>query len=404
MYSSKRLKSLYPYISYFAQTDFRNSKDLFGIYQKDRLNGMYLLGKTGSGKTNLMKVLMYQDVVFNRGFCLFDVNGDVLKEVLELIPKDRKKDVVLIDTANPSLSVGYNPLRKVPVHKRALIASSLLETFQKIWGKQAWGLKLEYILRYCFLTLLDQPQASFENVSELLLDKEYRNQCLTQVSSKQVRQFWIKEYPQYSKGDILPVLNKIGSFISIPILKKILVDNTEQISLRKIMDEKKILLVNLSKGSLGMDGANLLGSFLLTALSSAAFTRIDTKEENREPFFVYLDEFQNYTTQSLVNMFAELRKFRLGFVIAHQYLNQLSVDIKNSVLGNVGTIICFKLGQQDAKYMSGEFYPIFQAYDFVHLKHYHIYLKLLINGGSPRAFSAKTIQVKDIAYNLGYLY
>lgn len=393
-----------PYISYFARVDFRDDKRLFGILQHDRLMGMYLLGKTGSGKTNLMKTLIYQDLVNDRGFCLFDINGDLLKEVQLLIPYHRRKDVVLLDATNPNLSLGYNPLKRVSYDKRALIASSILETFQKLWGQQSWGLKLEYILRNVLLTLLDQPKANFSDIPKLLLEQNYQNECLRNVINKNVIRFWQSEYPKYGKTDILPVLNKIGSFLSIPMLNKILVENTKQISLRGIMDTKKIFLVNLSKGSLGSDGAHLLGSLLLTSLSSASFTRIDTEEQKRIPFYIYLDEFQNYTTASLTNMFAELRKFKIGFVLAHQYLYQLQTDIKNAVLGNIGTIICFKLGQADAKYMAQEMHPIFQTSDFTNLEHFHIYLKLLINGKSPAPFSAQTITLKDLHYKNAYLY
>lgn len=385
-----------PDISYFARTDFRNTNDLFGIYQADRLFGMYLLGKTGSGKTNLLKTLLYQDVYKNRGCCLFDINGDLLKEVLSFIPEERKKDVVYLDATDFNLTLGYNPLKKVSYNKRALIASSILETFQKLWGGQSWGLKLEYILRNVILTLLDQPQATFDDIPKLLLDPEFQRQCITHIISKNVQRFWQVEFPKYTRTDVLPVLNKVGSFLSIPMLKKILVDNTEQISLRVIMDSRKILLVNLSKGSLGNDGANLLGSLLLTSLASASFSRINIEEHKRVPFFIYLDEFQNYTTESLSGMFAELRKFKVNFVIAHQYLHQLTPNIKNAVLGNIGTIICFTLGQADAKYMAQEFNPVFETVDFTNLEHYHIYLKLLINGKTSTAFSAKTVTINEI--------
>lgn len=387
---------LHPYISYFAKVDFRDDKRLFGIFQHDRLFGMYLLGKTGSGKTNLMKTLIYQDILQHRGFCLFDINGDLLKEVISLIPGYRRKDIVLLDATNPNMQFGYNPLKKVSYGKRALIASSILETFKKLWGQQAWGLKLEYILRNVILTLLDQPKATFNDIPKILLDATYQKECMQHVVNKNVIRFWEKEFPKYSKADILPVLNKVGSFLSIPMLHKILVENKHQISLREIMDSKKIFLVNLSKGTLGTDGAHLLGSLLLTSLSSASFSRINIDENKRIPFFIYLDEFQNYTTASLTNMFSELRKFKIGFILAHQYLHQLQTDIKNAVLGNIGTIICFKLGQADAKYMAQEFYPAFQTSDFTDLSHFHIYIKLLIDGKTPRPFSAKTVMLKDL--------
>ena len=397
------MQYLDPNISYFARVDFRDDDRLFGIRQSDRLMGMYLLGKTGSGKTNLMKTLLYQDIIHCRGCCLMDINGDFIKQILALIPTHRRKDVVLLDATTPDIELGYNPLKKVSYHKRALIASSILETFQKLWGQQSWGLKLEYILRNVLLTLLNQEKASFDDIPRLLLDTQFRNQCIANVQGSHVRRFWREEFIKYSKADILPVLNKVGSFLSIPILHKILVENTEQISLRNIMDSNKIFLVNLSKGSLGTDGAHLLGSLLLTSLASAGFSRIDISEDKRIPFIIYLDEYQNYTTGSIAGMLSELRKFKIGFVLAHQYLYQLQTDIKNAVLGNIGTQICFRLGQADAKYMAQEFYPTFETSDFTSLEHFHIYLRLLINGKVSEPFSATTITTDGISYKFAYL-
>ena len=352
---------------------------------------MYLLGKTGSGKTNVLKTLIHQDIVHGRGMCLLDVNGDLLKQVLTSIPKNRTFDVIYLDTSNPNLDWGYNPLRRVAYHHRYLIASHIIETFQKLWGQQSWGLKLEHILRNVILTLLDQPKATFSDIPKLLLDEVYRTQCLKNTTTQALHLFWSHEFPKYSKTDLLPVLNKVGSFLAIPIIKKILVDNKKQLSIQSIIDIEKILLDNLSKGTLGADAAHLLGSLLLNSLSAAGFHRSKINEEDRKPFFVYLDEFHNFTTLSLVNMFSELRKFKIGFIVAHQYLGQLPVKIKEAVLGNIGTIVCFRISYADAKYMALEFYPVFKASDFVELENFHIYLRLMINGKPSRPFSAITI-------------
>lgn len=210
-------------------------------------------------------------------------------------------------------------------------------------------------------------------------------------------------FPKYSKADVLPVLNKVGSFLSVPALAGILSPSRKQLSLRSIMDKEQILLVNLAKGHLGADASALLGSLLLTAISSASFSRVDIPESERRKFIVYLDEFHNYTTGSLVNMFSELRKFGISFVIAHQYLHQLSNDIRNAVLGNMGTIICFTLGTDDARYMERVFYPVFKAIDFISLPHYSIYIKLLVRGATKKGFSARTITINDIEYARGYV-
>lgn len=379
-------------VSYFARVDFRDDNRLFGIHQPDRLMGMYLLGKTGSGKSTTLHTLFYQDMIAGRGACLFDVHGDLLSRIVSVVPVHRKDDLILLDATDPNITLGYNPLRKVSYHKRALVCSSILETFHKLWGAQGWGVKLEYIMRQVLLTLLDQPSANLGDIPRILLDENYRNSCKKHIVNPHVLQFWQHEFPKLSnKSDLLPVLNKVSGFLSVPIIHKILVENKKQISLRSIMDKRKILLVNLSKGSIGADGIHLLGSLLITSFASAAYSRSDLKEEDRTAFFLYLDEFQNYTSGSITTMLSELRKYKIGFVLAHQYLYQLSADIRNAVLGNIGTIICFKLGQADATYMEKEFYPIFAATDFVNLNHYHIYVKLLINGSTSNGFSAVTI-------------
>ena len=222
---------------------------------------------------------------------------------------------------------------------------------------------------------------------------------MTNIVSKDEKSFWINEFPKFSKGDILPVLNKVGSFMASPIIKKILVENTQQLSIGTILNESKILLVNLSKGTLGADSSHLLGSLLLNSISSAGFQRVKIPEKERKPFFIFIDEFHNYTTLSLVNMFSELRKFGIGFIVAHQYLNQLPVKIKEAVLGNIGTIICFRLSYQDAKYMAQEFYPVFSANDFINLENFHIYLRMMVEGKPCKAFSAKTLPVEVFITN-----
>ena len=394
---------LNPNINYFARVNFRTDSRPFGILQKDRLVGLYILGKTGSGKTNLLESLIFQDATHNRGFCILDVNGDLVKKVMQNIPAHRKKDVVFLDTSNPNLDWGYNPLKKVSAPFRALVVSHLLASFQMIWGGNSWGVRMEYLLRNILLSLLEQPKATLDDVAPLLLDMSFRNQCLVHIKDKNVIRFWEKEFPKYGKGDILPVLNKVGSFLSIPAIKKIMVDNQKQISLTKIMNEGKILLVNLSKGTMGADASHLLGSLLLHSLSASGFYRVTIPEKKRSPFFIYLDEFHNFTTLSLVNSFSELRKFKIGFVIAHQYINQLQSDIKHAVLGNIGSMITFRLGLADAKVMAQEFYPEFSTEDFTSLAHYDIYLRLLINGKVSKPFSATTISSDCFIDNSRYL-
>ncbi len=379
------------HITYFAKTNFRDQRDSFGILQKDRLHHFYVLGKTGTGKTNLLQTKIQQDISQGRGVCLIDIHGDFVQKIKESVPFQRKEDVIYLNATDIHLQLGYNPLRKVSYEKRPLVTSNILEIFQHLWGSQSWGIKLSHILRNVLLTLLDQDRASFTDILKLLQDEPFRESCLPNIRNEEVQRFWQKEFKKYTKNDLVPIYNKLGGILSYPSVKRLLVTNEQQISLRNIMDSQKILLVNISKGSLGNDASYILGSLLLTSLASAAFSRIDLKEEERIPFYCYLDEFQNYTTYSLVEMLSELRKFRLGLIMAHQYMAQLDTKIRDAVLGNVGSIVCFRLGQADARFMEKEFAPEFTTYDFVNLANYDIYLKLMIHGMPSKAFSATTI-------------
>lgn len=251
---------------------------------------------------------------------------------------------------------------------------------------------LEHILRYILLTLLDQDEANISDVIKILENESYRNECLKNVVNEDIKRFWDKEFKNYTKADLLPIYNKVGAFMVYPAVKRLLITNPNEISFRDILDNRKILLINISKGALGNNVSEILGALLLNSLSFSAFTRIDTPEQRREPFMIYLDEFQNYTTLTLVNMLSELRKFKIGMIMAHQYLNQLSQDIQDAVLGNVGTLITFRLGMRDAKYFAAEYEPVFTAQNIANLPNYEIYLKLMIDGVPSKAFSARTVK------------
>ena len=267
-----------PYnICYFGQVDFRGQNDHFGLYLMDRLYHFYALGRTGTGKTNLMYIKIMQDIE-QRGVCLLDVHGDLVQKVRKNIPKHRQKDVIYLDATDVNLKLGYNVLRKVSYEKRPLIASNILEVFQKLWGSQSWGMKLSHILRNVILTLLDQKEANFSDMLKILHDEAFRKKCLPNIINPDVKTFWEKEFEKYGKADLIPIFNKLGGILSYPSVKRILVTNKEQISLRQIMDEGKILLVNLSKGMLGADASYILGSLLLTSLSSAVFSRANVPE------------------------------------------------------------------------------------------------------------------------------
>lgn len=378
-----------PDLTYIGLTTYRNQLKRFGIKQADRLMHTYMIGKTGTGKSTLIETMITQDIRAGRGCCLLDPHGDLVNKVVQAIPEDRKDELIYFNIPDPGLKLKYNPFRKVTPEKRSLVASGILDVFSKLWDS-AWGVKLEHILRHAILTLLDQPKATIADIVEILLNKEFRKEALIHVKSESIKKFWKREFNEYHKYDLLPVLNKIGGMLVHPVIKRVLIDNPEEVSLRKAMDEKKIVLVNLSKGHVGADVSHLLGALFITSIASASFSRVDIEEEERIPFMVYIDEFHNFTTLSLIGMFSELRKFKVGMTMAHQYMAQLDPDIKSAVLGNAGTIVSFRIGTEDAMLMAKEMYPEFDVEDFINLPNYKIYLKLMIDGKPSRPFSAIT--------------
>jgi len=386
-------------ITYIGKITYRNQNKQFGIKQADRLMHTYIIGKTGTGKSTLLETMIMQDINKGRGCCLLDPHGDLVEKVVKNIPKSRRQDLIYFNIPDPNLKLKYNPFRKVSIEKRSLVASGILDVFSKLWDS-AWGVKLEHILRHAILTLLDQPKATIADIVEILLNKDFRTEAIKHVKSASVKKFWEREFKEYHKYDLLPVLNKIGGMLVHPVIKRVLIDNPEEVSLRKAMDEKKIVLVNLSKGHVGADASHILGALFITSIASASFSRVDTEEDKRVPFMVYVDEFHNFTTLSLIGMFSELRKFKVGMTMAHQYMGQLDPDIKSAVLGNAGTIISFRIGTEDAILMAKEMYPEFDVEDFINLPNYKIYLKLMIDGKPSRPFSAITISNFNLFPNL----
>lgn len=382
-----------PYeVSYFAKTNFRKRRQIFGIKQKDRLMHFYCVGKSGAGKTTLLLTLAKEDIRASRGITFLDVHGDAAYELSEHIKrKYPDKPFVYFDASDPNISLGYNPLRSVTPHKRSLVVSNILEIFQRNW-KSAWGMKIEHILRMCLLTLLEQPRSDVSDILILLHKPEFREQCLQNIKDEALRLFWEKEFKSYKQNDLLPILNKVGALLSHRVIKRILVENQDRISLRQIMDNNGILIVNLSKGAIGSDASNILGGLLLTSLASSAFSRIDILEIERVPHFLYVDEFQVLSGNDLIGeLLAQSRKFKLALILSNQFLHQLSQEVRSAVLGNVGTLVAFRLGITDARLMEKEFYPVFEASDFTSLSNYSIYLKLMIDGKPSKPFSADTM-------------
>ncbi len=381
-------------VTYLARIDFRNTQKLVGIRQTDRLSHLYIVGKTGTGKSTLLETMARQDLAAGQGFALLDPHGDLVERVRAAVPPERQESLIYMYVPDETSPLGFNPLEPVPPEKRALAASGLLEVFKKLWS-ESWGPRLEHILRNALLTLFDQPNATLADVLRLFDDREFRRHAAERTTNPQVRRFWLQEFERYPANlraeAIAPVQNKVGAFLANPVLNRILMQPKSAFDLRTVMDEGQILLVNLAKGKLGEDPAALLGSLLVSRLGLAALSRAELPDHERRHFFVYLDEFQNFTTLSLASMLAELRKYHVGLVLAHQHLAQLDPEIRDAILGNVGTTVAFRVGHLDAELLEGEFAPDVRTEDFVSLPNYHIYLKLMASGAVSGPFSATTL-------------
>ena len=389
-------------INYFAQTNFRNDKRTFGIKRSDRTAHMYLIGKTGTGKSTLLETLLTNDIQSGEGVALLDPHGDLVEKIVQKIPEHRKKDLIYFNVPDPQCPYGYNPLKRVIPDKRALAVSGLMEVFKKKW-EDSWGPRMENILRASLFYLVEQPKANLNDLLKLLTDESFRKSGIKKITNPRVRDFWLKEFPNYSartKSEaILPIQNKVGAFLLDPLLNRIISEPKEVLNIRRIMDGGKILLVNLAVGKIGHDSSNLLGALLITTIAMASFSRAEMPEKDRKHFFLYVDEFQSFTTLSIANMLSELRKANLSMVLGNQYLTQLEPEIRDSVLGNVGTMISFRLGAKDASYMAREFKEKFDSLDFIKLPNYHIYLRLMIDGMPSKPFSAVTLPPPDFGFD-----
>jgi type IV secretory pathway TraG/TraD family ATPase VirD4 len=361
---------------------------------EDRFSHLYILGKTGTGKSTLLENMALQDLEYGNGFALIDPHGELAGRIAARVPQSRRTDVLYLDAGNPSQPYGYNPLRHVREDRIALAASGFLEVFKKMWP-DAWGVRMEHILRNILMALLERPDSTMQDIVRVITDQKFRLQLAKLVRNESVKRFFEKEYGGFSIGyrsdGTAPIQNKVGAFLTDPVLNRIVTASDQELHLRRIMDQGKVLLVNLAKGRIGEDSSSLLGGLLVTAIGLAAFSRADVSQDKRRAFFVYVDEFQNFTTLAVANMLSELRKYRVGFSIAHQYLHQLEPDIRHAILGNVGTVISFRVGAEDAPYMAREFAGYLEEIDLLQLPNHRIYLKLMINGSPSKPFSAITL-------------
>ena len=380
-------------VSYFARTNFRNRGTLFGIKQTDRLSHAYIIGKTGVGKTTLIETLARQDIAAGRGFALIDPHGDLAEALMATLPPEQAGCVKYLNASDPTQPFGYNPLRGVRDDKIPLAVSGLMETLEKLWP-DAWGVRMEHVLRNSLYALMERENCTLPDVLRLYTDDEFRKVIVPEIRNETVRDFWTYEfenYPARLRAEACnPIQNKLGALLSDPVLYRILVEPEIDLRFRGTMDSGEGLIVNIAKGRLGEDSSTLLGALLLSTMGLAALSRADIAVGNRKPFHIYVDEFQNFTTLMLANMMSELRKYGVGLTLAHQYMHQLEPDIRHAVLGNAGTLISFRVGPEDAAILAKEFQPTFDVEDLLNLSNRNIYLKLMIDGTPSPPFSAST--------------
>jgi len=394
-------------VTYFGAADARGKNTPFGIRKGDRARHMYVIGKTGMGKSTLLENLAIQDINNGEGMAFIDPHGSTAETLLDYIPEHRVKDVVYFAPFDLDNPIAFNVMEDVGYDKRHLVVSGLMSTFKKIWV-DAWSARMEYILTNTLLALLEYPEATLLGVNRMYTDNDYRKAVVDNISDPVVKDFWEKEYAGYTdrftKEATPAIQNKIGQFTSNPVIRNIIGQPKSSFDIREIMDQKKILIINLSKGQIGDTNAQLLGSMLTTRLYLAAMSRADLKKTELNklpPFYFYVDEFQNFANETFAEILSEARKYKLNLIIAHQYIEQMEEEVKNAVFGNVGTTVSFRVGPFDAEVLETVFTPNFTKEDLVNLGQYQIYLSLMINGVGSQPFSALTIppiEAPDISY------
>jgi len=386
--------------SFFGRTNYEaaleEKKFIFGIKRSDRRRHVYVVGKSGVGKSKLLELLIRQDIAHGHGVCLIDPHGDLIENILDFIPQGRIDDVVLIDPSDIEFPVSFNPLLNVGPELKHQVTQGLLEVLEKQFGAN-WTPCLEYVFRFTCLALLDYPEATMRGMISMLTDRNYRQKVIDYIEDDMVKRFWAVEFADWSeKFDteaIIPLVNKLSQFLSNPLLRNIFGQKENKVDLERIMNEKKILLISLSKGKLGEENSSFFGSMFVTKLYQAGMARASMKEEEREDFYLYVDEFHNLITTTFENLFTESRKYGLSIAVAHQYMFQLLPEVLATVLGNIGTIIVFRVGGDDAAKLVAEMTPVFQAEDMINLGTREFYIKMTIDGESFDPFSAETLKV-----------
>lgn len=392
-------------VVYFAETDARNQRMRFGIKQKDRSRHVYVIGKTGMGKSTLLENMAVQDIMNGNGMCFMDPHGKTAELLLEYIPPERVNDVLYFAPFDMDFPVSFNIMEDVGYDKRHLVVSGLMAAFKKIW-KDAWSARMEYILSNTLFALLEYPDATLLSVNKMLSDKNYRKKVVENIKDTAIRSFWVDEFANYTERfaqEATPAIqNKVGQFTSNPLVRNIIGQPKSSFDIREMMDNKKIIIINLSKGRMGESNAQLLGSLLVTKIYLAAMSRADAgphEIENLPDFSLFVDEFQSFANESFADILSEARKYKLNLHITHQYVEQMPEEVRAAVFGNVGTMITFRVGSFDAELLEKEFAPTFTQQDIVNLGFTQIYLRLMIDGIGSKPFSARTMPALTKAEN-----
>ena len=384
-------------ITYFAETDFRNKKTRFGIKSKDRSRHIYIIGKTGMGKSTLLENLIIQDIKNGEGVGVLDPHGSLAEKVINFVPEERIKDVVYFAPFDTEYPISFNVMEDVGADKRHLVVSSLMSTFKKIWV-DAWSARMEYILNNTLLALLEYPDSTLLGVNRMFSDKDYRKKVVENIADPAVKTFWVDEFAKYNdrymQEATAAIQNKIGQFTANPLIRNIIGQSKSSFDVRQIMDDKKVLIMNLSKGRIGEQNASLLGGMLITKIYLAAMSRAELTESEirKKPnFYLFVDEFQSFANDSFADILSEARKYNLALTIAHQYVEQMSENVRAAVFGNVGTTIAFRVGPLDAEILEKIFAPKFTVEDIVNLGFTQVYMTMMIDGVGSPPFSATTL-------------
>lgn len=378
------------------EAPLESKKYVFGIKRKDRRRHVYVVGKSGVGKSKLLELMVRQDIGYGHGVCFIDPHGDVIEEILKFIPEERIEDTVVIDPSDGQWPVSFNPLQKVAPEMKHQMAQGLIEVMEKQFGAN-WTPRLEHVFRFTVLALLDYPEATLRGMISMLTDRPYRQKVIEYITDDMVKRFFAIEFADWSEkfdtDAIIPLVNKLGQFLSMPMLRNIFAQKENKIDLAEAMNTGKIVLINLSKGKIGEENSSFFGSMFITKIKQAGMARAELPEEERKDFYLYIDEFQNLVTASFTNLFSEARKYGLNLTVAHQYTAQLLPEVLATVLGNVANIIVFRVGGDDAQTLEAEMTPIFKAKDMVNLGMKEFYIKETIDGETYDPFSAETLAV-----------